>query len=336
MTATTRMKVGMMMPIGVGALDGTRPVRWRELREIAHQMEAIGLDYLVVPDHLLFRKSPPDNLLAVRMPEGQTRGIWEAWTILAALAEATSRIEIGPYVACTSFRSPALLAKIADTVEEVSEGRLVLGLGAGWHQPEYDAFGYPYDHRVGRFEEALQIIVPLLKGRKVTLKGQYYQVEECELLPRGPRPDGPPILIGAERPRMLSLVARYADIYDADFQMPDVVAQRYQAVSEACRAAGRDPATLVRGAGTRIAITTPDGRIDQPHALVEDTGGPTADFAFGGMRATVRRANPEEMLAHFRAYRDLGVERLTLFMAHPTGLRALERVAPILEALRKR
>ena len=131
----------------------------------------------------------------------------------------TSRIELGPFVACNSFRNPALLAKMAVTLDEVSDGRLVLGIGAGWHEPEYHAFGYPYDHRVGRFEEALQIIAPLLREGRVDFEGRYCQARDCEIAPRGTPAGWPPILIGAQRPRMMRLAARFADIYDTDFHL---------------------------------------------------------------------------------------------------------------------
>ena len=213
------MRLGLMLPIGAGAFGEGRPVRWGDLREMARTAEAVGVDTLFLPDHLLFRKSPPGNLMQVNMAEGKVRGIWEAWTILSAMAEATRRIHLGPLVACTGFRNPAILAKMAETLDEVSDGRVVLGLGAGWHEPEYQAFGIPYDHRVGRFEEALAIIVPLLREGHVDFQGQYYQARDCVLAPRGPRPGGLPILIGAQRPRMLALAARYADLYDADYHL---------------------------------------------------------------------------------------------------------------------
>ncbi len=322
------MKLGLMLPIGAGTLGNERMARWTDLREMARLAEGIGFDTLFVPDHLLFR-SAPDNAMPVDMPEGATRGVWEAWTVLAALAEATERIELGPLVACSSFRNPALLAKMADTLDEVSGGRLILGLGAGWHEPEFHAFGYPYDHRVGRFEEALQIIVPLLRGGTVDFSGRYYSARECELAPRGPRPAGLPILIGAQRPRMLGLAARYADIYDADYQLdPAEVSRRFTAVDEACDAAGRDPATLRRFAGARIALVAPGDEVP-----------PTGDdgamaFELGGMRMLAHPGDADAIVAHLRSFAAVGVENLTLALFHPAGPRGLERIAPVVEAVR--
>ncbi len=324
------MKLGMMLPIGVGALGGGRPVRWTELREIAQLAEAVGFDTLVVPDHLLFRNSPSGNVPAVVMPEGKTRGVWEAWSILGALAEATRRVNLGPLVACTSFRNPALLAKMADTLDEVSGGRLVLGLGAGWHEPEYEAFGFPFDHRVSRFEEALQIIVPLLREGRVDFQGQYYQVRNCELRPRGPRPTGPPILIGAQGPRMLRLAARFADHYDADFLLdPQPIVERFARLEAACSEVGRDPKMIRRTAATRVALTTPGPAAHQ----VGPAKGGVAEFDMDGVRFAARQGPPEEILAFLRTFEAVGVERLTCTIADPPGPLGVERFAPIVEAL---
>jgi alkanesulfonate monooxygenase SsuD/methylene tetrahydromethanopterin reductase-like flavin-dependent oxidoreductase (luciferase family) len=128
--------------------------------------------------------------------------------MLAALAEATQRVEIGTLVLCNSLRYPALLAKMATTADEVSGGRLILGVGAGWNEPEYQEFGLPFDHRVGRFAEALQILGPLLREGHVDFAGQYYHARNCDDVPRGPREAGPPLLVGSEGPRMLKLTAQ--------------------------------------------------------------------------------------------------------------------------------
>jgi hypothetical protein len=163
---------------------------WSEIQAFARHAEAIGLDSVWVCDHFL--SSPPG---------GPVEGIHEGWTILSALAASTPRVEVGSLVMCNSFRNPALLAKMAVTADAVSEGRLVLGLGAGWYDAEYVAFGYPTDHRVSRFEEALAIITALLSGDSVTFSGRYYRMEEAALLPPPQRPI--PILVAGKAPRML-------------------------------------------------------------------------------------------------------------------------------------
>src|SRR5881227_1304251 len=188
------LKVGINLPTVEGTMEGST-ASWADLFAFAERAEALGFDSLWVPDHLLLTW------------QEQTHGIWECWSLLAALAAVTHRVELGPLVACTAFRSPALLAKMADTIDEISGGRLIIGLGAGWDGPENRAFDIKSDHRVDRFEEALQILVPLLRTGRVDFAGTYYQARDCELRPRGPRIGGPPILIGARGPRMLRLAA---------------------------------------------------------------------------------------------------------------------------------
>jgi len=330
MTETKRLRLGLLLPIGVGALGDGQPVRWADIREMARLAETIGLDTLLAPDHLLFRRSPPTNVPPVDMPEGKTRGIWEAWTILSAVAAATSRIHLGPFVACTSFRNPALLAKMADTLDEVSGGRLVLGLGAGWHEPEYQAFGYPFDHRVSRFEEALGIILPLLRHGRVDVQGRYYEARACELAPRGPRPGGPPILIGGQGPRMLRLAARHADIYDADFQLTaGDLAARLAALDQACADVGRDPRSLARSSGARIALAEPGEAGARPAGADG-----VAVYDLGGVGFAARQGGVEVIAAHLRAFQAAGVDHVTLTLVHPPGPRGLDRLAAVVEALR--
>ena len=180
------MRIGVVVPMSVSDGPGRMP-GWADVAAFAGHAEAIGLDSVWVCDHFL--SSPPGQ-----PPEG----IHEGWTLLSALAAATSRVEVGSLVMCVSFRNPALLAKMAATVDAVSSGRLVLGLGAGWYDPEYEAFGYSTDHRFGRFEEALRIIGPLLRGEKVSFAGRYHRVQEAVLLPAPDRPI--PILVAANAP----------------------------------------------------------------------------------------------------------------------------------------
>ena len=203
--ASTRSpKVGLFLPTGESMLGGAT-AGWRDLLELARRAEDLGFDSLWLPDHVLLG----------REDESYTIGAWECWSLLAALAAETSRVALGPLVSCTPFRNPALLAKMASTVDEISGGRLVLGVGAGWAESEFQAFGVPFDHRVSRFEEAIQIIGPLLRNGHVDFDVTYYQARDCELRPPGPRPHGPPIMVGGSGPRMLSLTARYADAWNA-------------------------------------------------------------------------------------------------------------------------
>jgi alkanesulfonate monooxygenase SsuD/methylene tetrahydromethanopterin reductase-like flavin-dependent oxidoreductase (luciferase family) len=247
---TGRLQLGLLLRTGEQSKPTGRVIGWGEIREMSVMAEAVGLDTIWVADHLIFR-----NAGSVVMEPGTSRGPYEAWTLLSAIAAVTSRVTLGPFVACNSFREPALLAKMADTLEEVSGGRLLLGLGAGWHEPEYTAFGYPYDHLAGRFEEALQIIVPLLKGESVTFHGIYYSVDDAELRPRGPRPSGPPIWIGAKGPRMLKLVGKYADAYNTVWHSePSVALERFARMEAACREVGRDPSTIQRTSGTNVLV----------------------------------------------------------------------------------
>lgn len=216
--------------------------RYTEIREMALRAETAGLDSIWLYDHLLYEQ------------EDKTRiGIWECWTMLSALAEAIQQIELGTLVLCNSFRNPAILAKMAVTLDEVSNGRFTLGIGAGWNKPEYDAFGLPFDHRVDRFEEALQIIRPLLREGFVDFEGKYYQARNCEVRPRGPSPHGPKLLIGCEGPRMLRLTAQYADSWNTAYlNTPDSLDKPLADMQAACADVGRDIATLEITAGVAL------------------------------------------------------------------------------------
>jgi alkanesulfonate monooxygenase SsuD/methylene tetrahydromethanopterin reductase-like flavin-dependent oxidoreductase (luciferase family) len=219
------MKVGLMLPQVPGDGGGT----WAEILALARQAEAGGADSLWVCDHFLHR--PGDR------PEV---GLHEAWTLLAAVAASTTAVELGPLVLATSFRPPALLAKMAATLDDIAGGRLVLGLGCGWHEPEYLAFGYPFDHRVGRFEEAIRIVRPLLRGERVTFEGAWNQVQDAVLLPP-PRRGTIPIVVAAKGDRMLGITAAHADGWQAAwFGLPDDRFERdRERLADACRVAGR-------------------------------------------------------------------------------------------------
>ena len=230
-----------MLP--VSASDGASGLpSWPEILGVVSQAEAVWLDSVWAADHFL---------------AGPGEGIHETWTLIAALAATTSRIELGQLVMCVSFRNPALLAKMAVTADSISGGRLTLGVGAGWFDLEYEALGLPTDHRVSRFDEALQIIVPLLRGRRVTVDGIYHQAKDTVLLPAADRRI--PVLIAGTKPRMLRLTARYADVWNtAWYGAPDErLDQQLADMRAALDAEGRDPATLRRTVGMDCDLSDP-------------------------------------------------------------------------------
>jgi alkanesulfonate monooxygenase SsuD/methylene tetrahydromethanopterin reductase-like flavin-dependent oxidoreductase (luciferase family) len=244
------LKVGIQLP------EVEWVARWPQLAEMAHTAEAIGLDSIWVGDHLLYRGDGRPS-----------RGPWEAWTTLAAIAAVTERVEIGPLVAATSFHNPALLAKQAATVDEISGGRLILGLGAGWNEVEYAAYGFPFDHRVSRFEEAFTIIRGLLVEGRSDFHGTYYDLADCELLPRGPRHahgEGPPLMVGSIGERMLSITLPHVQAWNAWFTWFDNSVEGYlpmrDSVDAACRAVGRDPATVERTLALFVSFPGARGR----------------------------------------------------------------------------
>jgi probable F420-dependent oxidoreductase len=296
-------KVGIQLP------EVEREVRWPELRAMARLAEDVGFDSLWLGDHLLYR-----------FASGETRGPWEAWTTLAGLAEATERIALGPLVASTSFHSPAMLAKQAATVDEISGGRLILGLGAGWNETEYRAFGFPFDHRISRFEEAFTIIRTLLREGSIDFDGAYYQARDCELLPRPPRPGGPPLLIGSSGERMLRITMPHVDAWNAWFadtgNSADGVGPLRERVDAACREVGRDPTEVERTVAVQVRMPGGTGRI----------------------MGEARRAVPplegtaEEIARTLRAYAAAGIGHVQL-VVDPITAESIEGLAPVLEAL---
>lgn len=264
-----RMKIGLMLPMG----DDESP-HFADLRELALAAEDAGLDSIWAADHLLFRDEG-----------GETTGIHECWTVLSAIAAITTRVEIGPLVLALPFRNPALTAKMAAELDQVSAGRLILGLGCGWHEPEFDAFDYPFDRRVGRFAEALEVLLPMLRAGTATYEGRFHRADDAVLRPGPHRPGGPPILIAGKGPRMLDLVARHADAWNAAWfgrpQEADELHRRLGNLRRALDGAGRDPASLEVTVGIFVAF---DGAGDDtPSAAIrgstEEIAAALADYA---------------------------------------------------------
>jgi probable F420-dependent oxidoreductase len=245
--------------IGVQLPEVERFVPWPEYLDLARRAEGAGFDSIWVGDHLLYD-----------LPDGSTRGPYEAWTTLAAVAAVTERVEIGPLVASTSFHAPAMLAKQAATVDSISQGRLIVGVGAGWNRREYDAFGFPYDRRVSRFEEALAILVPLLREGRTTFHGEFYDVDDCVLDPRPVREGGPPIMLGSNSPRMLSIGLPVVDSWNVWWSIYDNSVERFGEVKaevDAVMPEGRD---VEATAAVLVSLPGGDGRLrgDMPDATV--------------------------------------------------------------------
>ncbi|MGB3327906.1 MAG: LLM class flavin-dependent oxidoreductase [Thermomicrobiales bacterium] len=234
------ISLGLMMPIFEFPDTGRAP-SFEELLEMGLKAREVGFEALWIADHFVMGDGSAEQ------PFG---GIWECWTLAAALAARVPDLQIGTAVSCTGFRNPGVIAKMTEMVDEISGGRVILGLGAGWHKPEYDQFGFPFDHRASRFEDAIRIIHPLLREGKADYQGEFFQANQALNIPRGPRPQGAPILVGSNGPRMLGLIASHADAWNTVWHRDTAkVREQIPAVDAACEAAGRDPATLVRTAG---------------------------------------------------------------------------------------
>ncbi len=255
MVASSDRELGLLLPNWEGEMDGAT-AGWTDIQDLAILAEQIGIDSLWAVDHLLIDWAANFRRLGTPVPEGldgqPPLGVWECWSMLSAIAAVTDRVQIGSLVACVGYRNPALQAKIAASVDEISSGRLVLGLGAGDYPAEFDAFGYSWERRVSRLEESLKIIHGLLRKESVSFEGEFARVDECTIRPRGPRNGDIPVLIGspAARPRMARLTATYADIWDCWLALRNSSLEesqpRLEAIEAACEKHDRDPATLKR------------------------------------------------------------------------------------------
>lgn len=281
-----------MLPVGEGdGPDGQMP-RWADTRAIALAAEESGLDSVWIADHFLYRDAA-----------GTTHGIHESWTLLSAVAALTQRVELGTMVLCSSFRDPGLVAQMATTLDEVSGGRVILGVGAGWHDPEYQAFGLPTDHRASRFAEWIEILARLIRGETVTRNGKYYQVDEASLVPMPDRRI--PILVASRRPRMLDLTAQWADQWNTAWfgAVDDKVRGRLADLDAALVRNGRPASEVAKTVG--ITVRDPEQR---------EAGDPSA---FAG---TV-----EELAETLTAYDALGVDHVITGL-EPVTTRSVERL----------
>ena len=296
-----RLELGLNLPYVEGSMDGRTP-RWSDMLDMARTAESMGFDAVWVSDHVGFGD-----------PAGAWTGAWDSWTVLSALAASTSRVRLGTYVLAVPFRNPALLAKMAETLDEISGGRLILGLGAGWNEPEFTSFGVPFDDRFRRFEDGLRIVTDMLRHGWSTHDGRTIQTRSARIEPRGPRPTGPPVMVGANGPRMLRLAAELADHWNGGLRSLDEVPAQLEAIDAACRAVGREPATLTRS--IEVLVRTVPSSDDAPAEDREIRGAPDA------------------IAAGLRRYADLGVDHLQVQL-RPNSVEGVAAFAPVIEHLR--
>lgn len=315
------MKIGLILPQWTGSMEGHTPAA-PDVVAFARAAEGIGLDSVWLTDHVYFEPyldlldhgyPAPDEQAGIRV------GHWECWTLLAALAASTERVELGTIVTSTGFRNPALLANMADTVDSLSNGRLILGLGAGELKSEYTFHGFPWERRVGRLEEALQIMGPMLNDERVTLDGEFYQVSDAGLLPRGPRPDGLPIVVGmtAGGPRMRRLAVQYADGWACSLVFQDSHAWNYawrlDTVNETATKYERDPQSLARYVGTGLLKP---GHPNMVPGQIPISG------------------SPEEVAGELAEFRKLGVDHLAIYL-QPNTEAGLEWLSEVLDNVKE-
>jgi alkanesulfonate monooxygenase SsuD/methylene tetrahydromethanopterin reductase-like flavin-dependent oxidoreductase (luciferase family) len=314
------LRIGLLLPQMERAMAGRTP-RWRDLARMAAVAEDAGFDSVWVIDHLVVHERDADGLR-------RAKGLWECWSLLAALAATTTRVRIGSLVSPLAFRNPALLAKMADTVQEISDGRLVLGVGAGSYLIEHEVFGLPSDRLVARFEEAVTIVRTLLRDGAIDFDGVHHQVRGCELRPR-PRAGAPPIVIGTlrHRPRMLRLVAEHADAWNVWLAFGRSSADRIPPIraagDAACAAVGRDPASLARSAC--VLVDDSDGRIwgtDVPVILRDRK------------RVEALRGSHQDIAAGLLAFAREGVGELQIALS-PNTPEGVEHFSPVLGLLRR-
>jgi probable F420-dependent oxidoreductase len=273
------------LSVGVQLPEVERDVRWPEVVAMARAAEEVGFDSIWLGDHLLYRGDG--------RPE---RGPWDAWTMLAALAASTERVRLGPLVACSAFHPPGMLARMATTIDEVSGGRFVLGIGAGWNQTEFDAFGIAFAERASRFEEAFEIVRRLLGGERVTFEGRFSRVEDAVLLPEPRR--RVPLMVGSNGDRVLRAALPHVDGWNtwyADYgNTPDGFRTLNERVTGLAEDAGRASSDVARSACALVVIDRDAGErpIDGGVVPLEGTAGIVAD----GIRALAEAGADETIL----------------------------------------
>lgn len=307
------------MAMGFGAAFWVQRTSWPELCDAVHHAEAVGFDHAWIDDHLLNDEGDPD---APKL---------EGWTTLAALAAVTSRIRLGLMVAANTFRNPGLTAKLATTLDHVSGGRAILGIGAGWFAREHEAygieFGAGFGERLDRLGEAVPLIRRLLDGERVTHAGRYYTMRDAVCAPRPVQPRLP-ILVGGSGPRKtLPLVAAHADLWNA-YGTPEQIAASDAILRAACAAVGRDPESIVRTANANVVIRDTQADADAAWERWLDRHTPEADE-----RGRELVGTPDSVVATLRRYRAVGVRDAVWIFRSPFDTATMDRLPDIRAAL---
>ena len=282
------MKVGVQLP------EVEREVRWPELLRLAQTAEAAGYDSIWLGDHMLYRGDG--------RPE---RGPWDAWTMLAALAASTERVRLGPLVAATAFHAPGLTARMAAAIAEISSGRFVLGLGTGWNDAEFRAFGFDTERKVARFEEAFAIIRRLLDGERVTASGGFYEVEDAVLLP--PPQHRVPLMVGTTGRRVLAAAGPHVDWWNCWYSWYGNTAEGFAELSARVEGGFRRSAcVLVSVEGGRGERPLEE---DAPPVDVEGLPAHLSALARAGADEAILVLDPIDESAILAAARSLGQPR---------------------------
>ena len=270
---------------------------WDDMLSMSEASAQADFEILWFDDHFSF----PDD-------DGSHRGQWDAFTLMAAIAARVPDVYLGPMVACTAYRNPGVIAKMTEMIDEISGGRFILGLGAGWQKDEYKQFGLRFEPRVTQFEEALEIIHGLLRNGVADVQGEYFQANEAKNLPRGPQSHGAPILIGSTGDRMLKLLAKYADAWNTGGGDPEKAKANIAKLNAACEAEGRDPSTVVKTAGIEFAVE-----------------------GYNEQNAGVLELDDDGKLERLNGLKDLGFDHILLRLK-PTTPETILSLKPVVEA----
>ena len=296
---------GLVLPMFERPLDGSKPT-WGEIRTLSKRAEQLGFDTVWTADEIVWR-----------VPEwGGPRGWWECVAMTGAIAASTTTVQVGTWVMSALYRNPGFVVGAAETLDEISNGRFVLGLGAGHGGAGADAYGYPSDRIVSRYAEALEIIVPMLRGESVSFAGEFHRANDAEVSPRGPRPGRIPLMLGGHSPRTMALAARHADAWSAyatTSSLPEAFRPMTDALDLMCEGIDRDPATIGRSVG--VFVEPGDANVAEAIGL--------------GVAITGSTNQIVDLLMGFAG---AGVTRVEIF-PYPNTLDTLELLAPVLAAV---